>query len=122
MSDKEKEKELGEFKKKGTFCMFAYLFDCFEHGEVKGLWEEKAKCWGFQLRKSHGPGSLRIYPHILICHGKVLVEKFGPMRDLNQQGFENANSANNTDQQRHTTAKKKSSQTSLPSLLGLPSS
>ena len=106
MSDKEKEKELGEFKKKGTFCMFAYLFDCFEHGEVKGLWEEKAKCWGFQLRKSHGPGSLRIYPHILICHGKVLVEKFGPMRDLNQQGFENANSANNTDQQCHTTAKK----------------
>ena len=37
---------------------------------------------------------------------KSLVDKFGPIRDLNQQGFENANSLNNTDQQRHTTAKK----------------
>jgi len=69
---------------------------------VKENYKERAKEWGRKMIKLCGHMSLRIYPHILICHGEDLVTEFGALRLLNQQGFENANALHNFDGQRHT--------------------
>ena len=64
---------------------------------------EKARRWGKELLFVIGdPQSVRIYPHILIYHGKDLVVKFGPLSRLSQEGFEHQNALQNRILRRHT--------------------
>jgi hypothetical protein len=58
----------------------------------KADWKERLLVWGKQYVRLHGKKDLRIYVHIVIFHAADVIEKFGPLELLNQQGFEAANS------------------------------
>jgi len=87
---------------KATWGSFRDLFIEINEGKLGDNFKERAMQWGINMVDIHGDNNIRIYPHILILHGEALVKKFGPLKFLNQQGFENANCLNNYDGKRHT--------------------
>ena len=90
------------FAEMGLFEKLAVLLGEFENGEIEKDFQKRGKEWGCEMISLCGAQAVRIYPHILIYHAEDLVKEFGPMKDLNQQGFENFNAFNNADLQRHT--------------------
>jgi hypothetical protein len=79
---------------------FRRMFEDIQVGEFhdnqgrivsKESWKERALVWGKLFVKVHGRKYARIYIHILIYHAADIVEEFGPLGVLSQQGFEAAN-------------------------------
>jgi hypothetical protein len=79
---------------------FRRMFEDIQVGEFhdnqgrivsKESWKERALVWGKLFVKVHGKKYARIYIHILIYHAADIVEEFGPLGVLSQQGFEAAN-------------------------------
>jgi len=65
-------------------------------------WDEIVEDWKEKFRKLHTKRLLRIYPHIIIDHGKDLYKEHGPLARLSQQGFEAANKRDVANFSRHT--------------------
>jgi len=81
---------------------FRDLFREVNERKLKPQYEKRARDWGRMLMKICSLSTMRFYPHMLIYHGKDLVEEFGALKEMNQQGFENANALHNFDGKRHT--------------------
>ena len=86
----------------GLFEKLAVLLGEFEMVRLRKIFKREEKSGGCEMISLCGAQAVRIYPHILIYHAEDLVKEFSPMKDLNQQGFENFNAFNNADLQRHT--------------------
>jgi hypothetical protein len=61
--------------------------------EVKEeVWQKHTNLWAKEFMRIHGGTGMKIYPHLIACHSKDLIKKFGPMKFFCQQDFEAANS------------------------------
>jgi hypothetical protein len=68
------------------------VFTNMEGRKVKSAaWQRLTNLWAKQFVSIHGDNSMRIYPHIIATHSLAIVEKFGALNMLSQQGFEAAN-------------------------------
>jgi hypothetical protein len=58
---------------------------------TKDVWNARLLEWGKQYVFVHGASKVRIYVHIIIHHAGDVVEVYGALEKLSQQGFEAAN-------------------------------
>jgi len=62
-----------------------------EDKDVLDNWDVVTSAWKKDFQKLHRLREMRIYPHIIIDHGKDLLSQHGPLGLLSQQAFEHAN-------------------------------
>lgn len=73
-----------------------------EEKEIFTNWEQEVICWKKQFTEIHRLREMRIYPHIIIDHGKQIYERHGLLSALLQQGMEHANKWDVLTWHRHT--------------------
>lgn len=81
---------------------FRVLFNELESGIMQDDWPTRSRQWGKNMVYFFGVEAIRIYPHIFIYHGYDLVQRFGGLKKLCLQGFENTNCLHNYDAMRHS--------------------
>ncbi len=59
--------------------------------EILASWSTEVTHWKKLFASVHRTREMRIYPHIIVDHGKDVFERHGPLEKLSQQGMEHAN-------------------------------
>ena len=73
-----------------------------EDNQVFNNWTEEVTAWKANFSELHRLREMRVYPHIIVDHGKQIFDRHGPLSALSQQGMEHANKRDVLTWYRHT--------------------
>lgn len=73
-----------------------------EENEIFLNWDSAVDEWKKDFQELHRFREMRIYPHVIVDHGKDIYERHGALTQYSQQGMEHANKRDILSWHRHT--------------------